>query len=181
MECEKGKGDKEWREQKWEERIIYKIHLWNCWVTGRVKLQTSSLSPSVSSSPTSPTPRHTACPHPTAAVNDKHIQERGWGILLLHSHPVLPALLSSHKLIKTQKIWVNRKNIYSFTSQTADWGLAVKWLVFGHLFDIAFLLVFDWTASSHSCVFQKVLSSRLQIQRHFNSHSLRSQMVLSRS
>lgn len=48
--------------------------LWKCWVTGRVKLQTSSLSPSVSSSPTSSTPRHTACPHPAAKQSHTHAQ-----------------------------------------------------------------------------------------------------------
>lgn len=54
-------------------RLFTKIQLWNCWVTGKVKLYTSSLSPSSSSSPTSPTPRSTACPHPSATITtSKH-------------------------------------------------------------------------------------------------------------
>lgn len=117
--------------------LFTKIRVWNCWVTGRVKLQTSSLSLSVFSSPTSPTPRHTACPHPTATVTTKHalththnprerwVQGGGWGILFLHSYPVvsLLAVLSSYGLIKTKLIAVNRTKTICFLKKTkaANW------------------------------------------------------------
>lgn len=78
MECEKGRGDKGWRIINGMRGLFTKKKkkncLWKCWVTGRVKLQTSSLSPSVSSLPTSSTPRHTACPHPTAKQSHTHAQ-----------------------------------------------------------------------------------------------------------
>lgn len=115
MECEKGRGDKGWRIIN-EMRGLFtkkkkKNCLWKCWVTGRVKLQTSSLSPSVSSSPTSSTPRHTACPHPTAKQSHTHAQNsrgrRMRHIVTAELAPPVSTVLSSSRFVTTNQITVH--------------------------------------------------------------------------
>lgn len=174
MECEKGKGDKEWREQKWEEGIIYKINLWNCWVTGRVKLQTSSLSPSVSSSPTSPhTKTHSLSPpHPTATVTTKHSlphtqskRMMGAGKRMRHIVTLLlpcGIVIDSAFVIRTHESKPDRskqkkQSTYLNLKQQIG-GLAVRGSISGCVFGIRSWYVFDaqyphkW--ASHCCRFQ---------------------------
>lgn len=110
MECEKGKGDKGWRKQKWEERIIYKnssLKLLSHWkgkaadqlsfsfclfLTHKPHTKTHSLSPP-------------HCKTHTYAHTSR--EEGGWGILLLHSYPVASPPLSSCRFITTNQITEN--------------------------------------------------------------------------
>lgn len=98
--CEKGKGDKEWRQQKWEDGIIYQkissLKMLSHWKTKAADQLSFSFCLFLTA-----TLRRTACPHPGATVTTKHalththnpreqsMHRGGRGIVLLLSYSVV--------------------------------------------------------------------------------------------
>ncbi len=140
MECTKGKGDKEWREQKWEEGIIYKnssrkvLSHWKrkaavrlsfsfcLLLTHKPHTKTHSLSP-----PRRHRHHHNTYLRTHTTPESDGAERRGWGILLLYSDPVWYRyrLLSSYRLIKNRPVCSKQEpqDIHLFKTAAADWKL----------------------------------------------------------
>lgn len=129
-ECEKGKWDKEWREQKWEEGIIYR----NSFLKNAESLEAKSCGPALflllflphpphQDTQLVPTPLSWSPPNTYLCIqHNRTMQQRGCGVLLLHSYPVVSqsAVISSYRLITTNQIPVNSKK-YLFKTKATDW------------------------------------------------------------
>lgn len=160
--------------------LFTKIHLWNCWVTRRVKLQTSSLSPPVSSSPTSPnTKTHSLFPLPPSPNTHLMQSKRTLGAGRRMRHIVTPhqpcgIVIGCAFVIQTHKNKPDRTkqgernpSIYLKLNQQIA-GLSVRWCVFvTSQIGIMLLWILAYVREKR----------RLKISCHFNSHSLWSQMV----
>lgn len=110
---------------------LQKIRLWNRWVTGRVKLHSSYLSPT-SSSPTGPTQRHTARPCPAAT---KHLLT-----LLTRLHRVMDCREGDKAYCYSAAIlrycyWLSshgphKEQTWAAVNQPGTGGFAVRWRAF---------------------------------------------------